>query len=67
MRGHGFINQTQEFIKGYINGFCGDPKYAGGGGSEAEQETFDCDYGPMSAAWLLPGDPDNNNTTYTTP
>src|SRR4051812_22543005 len=26
MRGHGFINQTQEFIKGYVYGFCSNPE-----------------------------------------
>jgi hypothetical protein len=41
-----------------------DPKL---GGSEAEQATYDCDYGQNSASWVLPGDPEDNDTTYVTP
>lgn len=67
MRGHGFINQTQEFIKGYVYGFCSNPKFTSGGGQEAEQAGFDCDKGPESAFWALPGSLDDNNTTYVTP
>ena len=46
MRGNGFINQTQEFIRGYVHGFCSDPIFAGGGGSDAEQADIRCDKGP---------------------
>jgi hypothetical protein len=67
MRGHGFINQTQEFIKGYYYGFCSNPKFTSGGGSEADQAGFDCDQGPDGVWWVLPGDPEDNDTTYTTP
>jgi len=67
MRGHGFINQTQDFIKGYVYGFCSNPKFTSGGGSEAEQAGFDCDQGPDGVWWVLPGDPEDNDTTYTTP
>jgi hypothetical protein len=67
MRGNGFINQTRQFIEGYINGWCSDPKYAGGGGSDAEQADFNCDDGPNSARWALPGSVDSNNTIFWTP
>ena len=67
MRGHGFINQTQEFIKGYVHGFCSDPMFASGGGSDAEQADIRCDKGPEGVAWALPGSLDDNNTTFTTP
>jgi hypothetical protein len=65
--GHGFINQTREFIKGYVYGFCSNPKFTNGGGSEAEQAIIDCDIGPKGVTWALPGDLDDNNTTFTTP
>jgi hypothetical protein len=67
MRGHGFINQTQEFIRGYIHGFCSNPEFAGGGGSEAEQADFNCDDGPNGVRYALPGSLDDNNTAYVTP
>ena len=63
MRGHGFINQTQEFIKGYVYGFCGTPENAGGGGSDAEQADIrSCDDGPNGVRWATPGSLDDNNT-----
>ena len=67
MRGHGFINQTQEFIKGYYYGFCSDPSEAGGGGSDAEQADIRCDDGPNGVRWALPGSLDHNNTRFWTP
>jgi hypothetical protein len=67
MRGHGFINQTQEFIKGYVHGFWSTPENALGGGSDAEQADIRCDKGPEGAAWASPGSLDDNNTTYWTP
>ena len=67
MRGNGFINQTQEFIRGYVHGFCSTPDNAGGGGSDAEQADIRCDKGPEGAAWALPGSLDDNNTTFWTP
>ena len=67
MRGHGFINQTQEFIKGYYYGFCSDPSEASGGGSEAEQADIRCDDGPNGVRWAEPGSLDDNNTTFWTP
>jgi hypothetical protein len=67
MRGNGFINQTQDFIRGYVHGFCSDPSVAGGGGSDAEQADITCDDGPNGARWALPGSLDGNNTTFWTP
>ena len=67
MRGNGFINQTQEFIKGYVHGFCSDPENAGGGGSDAEQADITCDEGPNGARWATPGSLDSNNTTFWSP
>ena len=67
MRGNGFINQTQEFIRGYVHGFCSTPEFAGGGGSDAEQADIRCDKGPEAAAWATPGSLDTNNTTFWTP
>jgi hypothetical protein len=67
MRGHGFINQTQEFIKGYVHGFCSNPEFAGGGGSDAEQADITCDEGPNGARWATPGTLDYNNTQFWTP
>ena len=67
MRGHGFINQTQEFIKGYYHGFCSDPSEASGGGSDAEQADIRCDDGPNGVRWAEPGSLDDNNTTFWTP
>jgi hypothetical protein len=51
MRGNGFVNQTQDFVRGYIRGFCSDPSEAGGGGSDADQAAFRCDKGPEDAGW----------------
>jgi hypothetical protein len=67
MRGHGFINQTQEFIRGYVYGFCSNPRFANGGGSDAEQADIRCDDGPNGVRWALPGTPDCNNTTFWSP
>ena len=67
MRGNGFINQTQEFIRGYVLGFCSNPEYAGGAGSDAEQADIRCDEGPNGARWATPGSLDSNNTTFWTP
>lgn len=66
MRGHGFINQTQEFIKGYVYGFCSNPTNIGGG-SDAEQADIRCDDGPNGVRWAEPGSLDDNNTTFWTP
>ena len=67
MRGHGFINQTQEFIKGYVYGSCGNSENARGGGSDAEQADIRSDDGPNGARWAEPGTEDSNNTTFWTP
>jgi hypothetical protein len=67
MRGHGFINQTQEFIRGYVHGFCSEPENALGGGSDAEQADIRCDKGPEAASWATPGTLDSNNTEFWTP
>lgn len=34
----GFVDHSEKFNKNYINGFCA----AGGGGSDADEATFDC-------------------------
>lgn len=48
---NGFINQTKEFIDGYVLGFC---KIAGPGTSMDEPEAdFWCDDGPESAGWMI--------------
>ncbi len=68
MRGHGFIDQTQEFIEGYVHGFCGMPENARGGGSDAEQADIkSCDDEPKGVRWAEPGSLDDNNTTFWTP
>jgi hypothetical protein len=67
MRGHGFINQTQEFIRGYVHGFCSKPEFALGGGSDAEQADIRCDKGPEAASWASPGSLDSANTKFWTP
>jgi len=67
MRSHGFINQTQEFIKGYYYGFCSNPKFADGGGRDAEQADIRCDDGTYGVHWAEPGSLDDNNTTFWTP
>jgi hypothetical protein len=68
MRGHGFINQTQEFIRGYVHGFCSTPDNALGGGIDAEQADIrSCDDGPNGVRWALPGSLDDNNTRFWTP
>ena len=50
-QGHGFINQTKEFIDGYVLGFC---SVAGSDASMDEDEaTFWCSDGPSSASWAI--------------
>ena len=49
--GKGFINQTMEFIKGYIIGWCTfNPK----SGIDSDEASFDCEKGPDSADSLIP-------------
>jgi hypothetical protein len=49
--GHGFINQTDAFIKGYVIGFC---SVSGPGTSMDEDEAaFWCSDGPSSASWAI--------------
>jgi hypothetical protein len=69
IRGNGFIYQTQDFIRGYVYGFCSDPSMGTGGGRalHAEQADITCDDGPNGARWALPGSLDSNNTTFWTP
>jgi hypothetical protein len=59
--------QTQEFIRGYVLGFCSTPENAGGGETDAEQADIRCDDGPNGARWAEPGSLDGNNTTFWTP
>ena len=48
---NGFINQTNDFIDGYITGFC---KVAGPDASMDEPEAaFWCKDGPKSADWMI--------------
>lgn len=55
--GNGFANKTQQFIEGYIHGYCSNAKNAGGAGSESDTAGFDCDGGPKSAYWSVPQPP----------
>lgn len=49
--GNGFINQTKEFIDGYVIGFC---SIAGPDSSVDEDEAdFWCSDGPSSAGWMI--------------
>jgi hypothetical protein len=50
MRGNGFMNQTQEFVRGYILGFCSNTEF-GSIGSGVAQASFDCDKGPAAAGY----------------
>ena len=43
--GKGFGHHTQEFINGYVAGFCS----VSTGGSDADQATFDCPQSPVPA------------------
>lgn len=48
---NGFINQTKEFIDGYVTGFC---KITGPNSEMDEPEAdFDCNKGPSSAGWMI--------------
>jgi hypothetical protein len=50
--GKGFINQTKEFINGYVTGYC---KITGNAtGFESDQAQFNCKNGPSSADWVIP-------------
>jgi hypothetical protein len=50
--GNGFANKTQEFIRGYIYGYCTNQVNINGAGREDDYNaSFDCDKGPMSASW----------------
>lgn len=49
--GKGFINQTEEFAKGYVTGWCSvNPP---GSGSDADEAEWDCAKGPSSAGYLI--------------
>jgi hypothetical protein len=50
MRGNGFMNQTQEFVRGYILGFCSNSEF-GSIGSIVAQASFDCDKSPQDARY----------------
>lgn len=76
--GNGFANKTQEFIRGYVYGYCTNQQNIGGAGREDDYNaSFDCDDGPKSASWNvqqvpprpslsnLPTMPQVNNTVYT--
>ncbi len=69
MRGHGFINQTQEFIEGYCTWLLYNVRECTlVGGSDAEQADIkSCDDGPNGVRWAEPGSLDDNNTTFWTP
>jgi hypothetical protein len=73
--GNGFANKTQEFIRGYIYGWCSNPENINGAGREDNYNAnWDCDRGPNSAYWdvrqlpprtgptELPAMPQVNNT-----
>lgn len=48
---NGFINQTKEFIDGYVLGFC---SISDANTSMDEPEAdFDCNEGPSSAGWMV--------------
>ena len=48
---NGFINQTNDFIDGYVTGFC---KVVGpDSGMDEPEADFDCDKGPSSAGWMI--------------
>jgi hypothetical protein len=48
---NGFINQTKEFIDGYVTGFC---KIVGpDSGMDEPEADFDCNKGPSSAGWMI--------------
>lgn len=46
--GKGFAFHSQEFVRGYVDGFCAT---RGGGSSDADQAIFDCSKGSESASW----------------
>jgi hypothetical protein len=50
--GHGFMNQTKEFVNGYVTGYC----KITGNAYEADfgQAIFNCMIGPSSADWRIP-------------
>jgi hypothetical protein len=53
--GNGFANKTQQFIRGYVYGYCTNQENIGGAGREDDYNaSFDCDKGPMSASWDVP-------------
>ena len=57
---NGFINQTDDFIDGYVTGFC---KIAGPDATMDEPEAdFWCKDGPKSAGWMV-GPTINGNYT----
>lgn len=48
---NGFINQTKEWIDGYVTGFC---SISGPDTEMDEPEAdFDCNKGPSSAGWMV--------------
>jgi hypothetical protein len=48
---NGFINQTTDFINGYVTGFC---KILGpDSGMDEPEADFDCNKGPSSAGWMI--------------
>jgi len=49
--GKGFINQTKEFINGYITAWCS--VNLPGSGMDSDEAAFDCGKGPSSADWLI--------------
>jgi len=78
--GNGFANKTQEFIRGYIYGWCSNPENINGAGREDNSNAnWDCDRGPISAYWdvrqlpprtgptELPSMPQVNNTKLVKP
>ena len=49
--GNGFINQTNDFIDGYVIGFC---SISGpNSGVDEDEADFDCNEGPSSAGWMV--------------
>jgi hypothetical protein len=47
--GNGFKFHSQQFVNGYVNGFCSIlPQVS----SDANEASWDCAQGPPSAAWI---------------
>ena len=59
--GNGFINQTDDFIDGYVIGYCSvvGPK----SGMDQPEADFDCNKGPDSAGWMVGPTIDGNFTS----